>query len=230
MAASALTRSSLHHAILRHLVDQGYAPSHARLCAAFGVDPETMTRALQDLAAYHGVVLHPHAPEVWVIHPFSTAPTPFTVRQGERLWWGNCAWCSLGIAALLGGREVTIDTTLGAEGRPVTVHVDDHRVREKLLVHFPIPMAHAWDNVIFTCTTMLVFEDEKAIDAWSRRHALPRGDARPIQTVYDFARFWYARHLDPDWQKWSTDEALSLFERFGLRGRIWELARTGDRF
>lgn len=230
MTVSPPTRSFLHHAILRHLVDQGCAPSHAQLCEVFGVDPKTMTQALQDLAAYHGVVLHPHVPEVWVIHPFSTAPTPFTVRQGGRLWWGNCAWCSLGMAALLGGRAISIDTTLGAEGRPVTVHVDDHRVREKLLVHFPIPMVHAWDNVIFTCTTMLVFEDEPAIDEWSRRHALPRGDAQPIQNVYDFARAWYERHLDPDWRKWSTDEARGLFERFGLQGPIWELPRTGDRF
>ena len=227
---AALTRASLHHAILRHLVDYGHAPSHAGLTEMFEVDPETMTQALQDLGAYHGVVLHPHAPEVWVIHPFSTAPTPFTVRQGARLWWGNCAWCSLGIAALLGGNGVAIDTTLGAEGQPVTIHVDDHRVRENLVVHFPIPMTRAWDNVIFTCTTMLVFEGEAAVDAWSRRHALPHGDVQPIQKVYDFARVWYGHHLDQDWQKWSTDEARDIFERFGFHGPIWDLPRTGDRF
>jgi hypothetical protein len=230
MSSDALTHASLHYAILRHFVDRGYAPSHAELMAAFGVDAESMTRALQGLAAYHGAVLHPHAPEVWVIHPFSTAPTLFTVRHGGRQWWGNCAWCSLGIAALLGGSGVTIDTTLGAEGRHVTIHVDNHRVQESLVVHFPIPMARAWDNVIFTCATMLMFEDQTAIDAWSKRHALPRGDAQPVQTVYDFAREWYGRHLDPEWQKWSSDEARNLFERFGFRGPVWDLPRSGERF
>jgi Alkylmercury lyase len=227
---SVLTRASLHHAILRHFVDHGHAPSHERLTATFGVDVDTMTHALRDLAAYHGVVLHPHAAEVWVAHPFSTAPTTFTVRHEDRLWWGNCAWCSLGIASLLGGRGVTIDTTLGAEGRPVAIHVEEHRVLEDLVVHFPIPMARAWDNVIFTCALMLVFEDEQAIDAWSTRHALPRGDAQPIQTAYEFAREWYRRHLEPDWRKWSSDEARSLFERFGFRGPIWDLPRTSERF
>lgn len=230
MTASAPTHARLHHAILRHLVDRGFAPSGARLAEEFGVDREVMNRALRDLQAYHGVVLHPHVPEVWVIHPFSTAPTPFVVAQGDRLWWGNCAWCSLGVAALLGGNGVTIRTTLGAEGPPVTVHVDDHRVRENLWVHFPIPMARAWDNVIFTCTTMLLFGNEPEIDAWSERHALPRGDAQPIQRVYDFARVWYGRHLDEDWHKWTTEEAREIFERFGFRGPIWDLPRSGERF
>jgi hypothetical protein len=189
-----------------------------------------MTRALQDLAAYHGVVLHPHAPEVWVAHPFSTAPTLFTVRHGARLWWGNCAWCSLGIAGLLGGNGVTIETRLGGEGRAVEIRVDDHRIDDDLLVHFPIAMARAWDNVVFTCSTMLVFDSAPAVDEWSNRHALPRGDARPIQTVYDFARAWYGRHADPDWKKWRMDEARALFEQFGLRGPIWDLPSDNERF
>ena len=154
MASGALTRASLHHAILRSFVTRGHAPSHAELTASFGVEPAAMTAALQELAAYRGVVLHPHAPEVWIAHPFSSAPTTFVVRHEDRLWWGNCAWCSLGIAALLGGRGVTIETTLGAQGRPVAIHVEEHQVREDLVVHFPIPMARAWDNVIFTCSTM----------------------------------------------------------------------------
>lgn len=228
--ASALSHASLHHAILRSFVDRGHAPSHAELAESFGVDARTMTAALQDLAAYHGVVLHPHAPEVWIAHPFSSAPTTFVVRHGERIWWGNCAWCSLGIAALLGGRDVTIETTLGAEGRSVAIHVEEHRIEENLVVHFPVPMTRAWDNVIFTCSVMLVFETESAVDAWSARHALPRGDVQRIQRAYDFAREWYGRHLEPDWQKWTTDEARSLFEKHDLRGPLWDLPRTGERF
>lgn len=230
MTPPVLSRASLHHAIVRHLVDHGSAPSRASLARRFDVDETEMTRALRDLHDDHGVVLHPHTPEVWIVHPFATAPTPFVVRQGERAWWGNCAWCSLGVAALLGGSGVEIHTTLGAEGRGVVVHVDDHRVREDLLVHFPVPMARAWDNVVFTCSTMLVFEREADIDAWARRHALPRGDAQPIQRVYEFARVWYGRHLDEDWRKWTTDEARDIFDRFGFRGPIWELPRTGERF
>ena len=230
MDDSAPTDASLHYALVHHLVDYGYVPSHAQLSDLFRVDLDAMTRALRQLEAYHGVVLHPHVPEVWVIHPFATAPTSFAVRQGERTWWGNCAWCSLGIAALLGGNAITIHTSLGAEGTPVTIHVDHHRVREDLVVHFPVPMSRAWDNVLYTCSTMLVFERETDIAVWSKKHALPHGDAQPIQRVYDFARVWYGRHLDEDWRKWTTEEARRIFERFGFRGPIWELPGTDERF
>lgn len=167
---------------------------------------------------------------MWVAHPFSSAPTTFVVRHEDKLWWGNCAWCSLGIAALVGGRDVTIETTLGADGSPVVIHVNDHRIEQDLHVHFPVPMARAWDNVIFTCSVMLVFETESAVDAWSARHVLPRGDVQRIQKAYDFAREWYGRHLEPEWAKWTTDEARRIFEKHDLRGPVWDLPRTSERF
>lgn len=119
---------------------------------------------------------------------------------------------------------------MGAEGRPVTIHLDSGRVREDLWVHFPIPMARAWDNVIYTCSTMLVFASEKDIDEWSERHAIPRGSAQPIQRAYDFAAVWYGRHLDPDWRKWTVEEEREIFTRFGLEGPIWQLPNTAERF
>ena len=36
---------------------------------------------------------------------------------------------------------------------------------------------------------------------------------QPIQRVYDFAEVWYGRHLDPDWRKWTIEEASGIFKR-----------------
>jgi len=230
MSPAAVTPGALHHAILSHLVRDGYAPSRTALARQFDTNLDEIHRALHVLADAHGVVLHPHAPDVWIVHPFSTAPTAFAVRRGSRVWWANCAWCALGAAALLGGDGITIETTIGGEGQPVTIHVDNQRVREALFVHFPVPMTLAWDNVIYTCSTMLVFERAQDVDAWSRRHAIPRGDVQPIQRIYDFAAVWYGRHLDPGWTKWTVGEAHEIFTRFGLTGPIWDLAPATDRF
>jgi hypothetical protein len=230
MPALELNSSTLHHAILRHLFDRGFAPSAASLASHFSVDPGTMAHALTELQEGHGVVLHPHAPEVWIAHPFSTAPTLFAVHHGGRLWWANCAWCSLGLAALAGGHDVTIHSTLGAEGRPVEIHIEHNIVREALWVHFPVPMARAWDNVVFTCSMMLVFDSEQAIDHWCARHSVPKGDVQPIQLAFAFASVWYARHLDPNWSKWTLDEARQIFARFGLQGPIWALPDSKQRF
>ncbi len=225
-----LSNSSLHHRILAHLVEQGFAPSVGELAEYFGVPRETAVEALRQLEREHGVVLHPLTAEVWIIHPFSTAPTNFWVESARGAWWGNCAWCSLGIAALL--REtVTITTTLGGESEQIALHVVDGRlVDDRYLVHFPVPMRQAWDNVVFTCSTMLVFDSEDAVDAWCARHHLPRGNVQPIAKVWELAKVWYGRHLDENWVKWTAGEARAIFESFDLRGPTWDVPATVERF
>lgn len=230
MSTSPLTNSLLHHTILKYIVDHGFAPDVHDLAKLLNASEEAVTAALQVLADYHGVVLHPNQPKIWVIHPFSAAPTNFVVRAGDRSWWGNCAWCSLGVAALL-KQDMTITTTLGADGKQVTLHIrDGHIVETHYMVHFPVPMVHAWDNVVYTCSTMLLFENEADVDRWSIQHRIARGDVQPIQTVWEFAKEWYGQHLNPDWTKWTVDEARDIFQRHGLTHPVWEMPRSEARF
>lgn len=230
MSAGPVDLSKLHQSILLHIINDGFAPDHRQLAAEFAVAEPDMVAAMQALADYHGLVLHPHAPDVWVIHPFSVAPTNFLVSNKEGEWWSNCAWCALGAASLLGA-DATIRTTLGATGRQVELHIRNGDLAETdYWVHFPVPMHQAWDNVIYTCSTMLLFESEAQVEAWCRRHGIPKGDLQSVSTVWEFAQVWYGRHLDPDWKKWSGEEAVEIFKRFGLSGPIWDLAPSSERF
>jgi Alkylmercury lyase len=220
----------IHHVIMRAFMDTSAAPSIGDLGAALNMDRAEVVEHLHALRDYHGVVLHPHSDEIWAAHPFSAAPTSFWVTAGSRSWWGNCAWCSLGIAALVDS-DVTISTSLGAEGRPTTLHLREGRVVETdFVVHFPIPMRQAWDNVVYTCSTMLLFENEHSINEWSARHRIAKGDVQPVAAVWALARRWYGRHLDADWTKWSVEEAAEIFRDVGLRGPIWDLSATSGRF
>jgi len=220
----------LHAAIARHFVECGAAPTIAQLSAQLALDGATVSVALRALADDHGVVLHPASGEIWAMHPFSAAPTAFWVESAGRGWWGNCAWCALGIVALLDA-DATITTTLGGESEQVVLRIQDGVVRPAdYRVHFPIPMARAWDNVTYTCSTMLVFASDAAVDAWCARHAMPRGDVQSVATVWALAQKWYGRHLDPAWKKWTTDEAREIFTRLGLTGPIWALPETDGRF
>jgi hypothetical protein len=225
-----LTHGVLHAAIARHFLDHGAAPTIAQLGAQLALDRTTIAEALRALADYHGVVLHPNSGEIWAMHPFASAPTLFWVESGRRGWWGNCAWCALGIAALLDA-DANITTTLGGESEQVVLQIRSGAITPTdLWVHFPIPMTQAWDNVMYTCSTMLVFDTPAAVDEWCARHAIPRGDVQPLSTVWSFARAWYGRHLDPQWTKWSTAEARALFARFGLTSPIWALPVSEERF
>jgi hypothetical protein len=225
-----LTKGLLHYTIIKHIIDEGYAPDLKTLSLLLNIDPSKIKRALYELQDYHGVVLHPDKPAVWVIHPFSMAPTNFFVKSARGSWWGNCAWCSLGVAALL-KEDLTITTRLGAYDEQIVIHISDGKLIEKnFLVHFPVPMANAWNNVIYTCSTMLVFRNEEQIIEWSKQHNIPMGDIQPLDNVWAFSKKWYGNHLNPDWEKWTMQEAREIFKEFNLTDKIWDLEKSEERF
>jgi Alkylmercury lyase len=225
-----IENSTLHYVILTEIIRNGYAPDVPALSDILASTEEEVKEALHGLQAYHGVVLHPGEPKIWVIHPFSLAPTNFYVESKRGAWWGNCAWCSLGVAALI-KEDLTITTTFGAQGERLVIHIRNGEIQEKdLFVHFPVPMAKAWDNVIYTCSNMLVFRSEMQVDEWASRHNIPKGDIQPIDKIWAFSKKWYGNHLNPDWKKWTIDEAKTIFAEFELNHPIWDLEDSKERF
>lgn len=225
-----VSSSILHYTIINFIIDKGYAPELDELANLLKTTKDNTVTALQHLQDNHGVVLHPNNSRIWVIHPFSLAPTNFLVHCEGKEWWGNCAWCSLGVAALV-DREVTITTTLGANDKQIDVHIRDGQVVETdLWVHFPIPMRNAWDNVIYTCSTMLLFESKEAIEKWCGKHRIAKGDVQPITKIWEFSKVWYGNHLNPKWRKWTTAEATKIFEQFKLTDDIWKMSVSDTRF
>lgn len=220
----------LHHELIRGLLETGMVPPDSALRAVLDCPASELEALFDALADQHGVVLHPNSHRVWVIHPFSLAPTSFLVRSGERRWWGCCAWCSLGIAALVDA-PCTITSSLGAEDDRVTLTVAGGAVTPAdLVVHFPVPMAHAWDNVIYTCSMMQLFRDEAQVRDWSRRHGVEVGDIQPVSTVLELAKRWYGEHLRPDWRKKTAAEAAAVFSGLGLTHPVWDVGAMSGRF
>lgn len=225
-----LTQSRLHQQILLHLIETGSAPSISRLTDIFAVSNEKMIASLQSLQQDHGVVLHPVSNEIWVVHPFSNAPTNFWLQADKQGWWANCAWCSLGAASLI-KRDVDIHTKLGGEAESISIKIRDGQlIAQSLLVHFPIAMTRIWDNVIFSCSCMLVFDSEQQIDQWCKRHGMPKGDVQPLDHIWEFAKVWYQNHLDEHWVKWTINESSEIFSRFGLSHEVWQLPQSEGRF
>lgn len=225
-----LNHSTLHCAIISWFLKHQRPPTMAELSVFFGCDATTARTGLRALAQDHGVVLQPVTDEIWICHPFSAAPTTCVVASGPKKWWGNCMWCSLGLVHLVQD-TCTIETRLGGIGELVTLRVEDGRLDDPdYVVHFPIPMSKAWDNVIYTCSVMLLFRNEAAVEDWCLERGIPKGSVVPVEQVMRFAAAWYAHHADPGWTKWSAVEAADLFERHALRGPIWSLAAEAGRF
>ena len=225
-----ISNAKLHYTILKRIIKDGFAPDVEVLSTLLNEEKVNVIKGLYDLQDYHGVVLHPNEPKIWVMHPFSLAPTNFYIRSNRGEWWGNCAWCSLGAAALL-NEDVKITTNVGGETKQIEITIIDGQIIEKnYYIHFPIPMKKAWDNVIYTCSNMLIFENELQIDEWSIKHNIPKGDVQPVEKIWDFSKKWYGNHLNPEWKKWTMDEAKQIFQEFLLNHEIWKLEETGERF
>ncbi|ASM51357.1 hypothetical protein PESP_a3561 [Pseudoalteromonas espejiana DSM 9414] len=225
-----LNNSTLHYFIMNQFVELGYAPKIDDIIYHFDVSKFEIIKALQTLQEYHGVVLHPKSSEVWIMHPFSTAPTNFWIESKKGSWWGNCAWCSLGVAALL-NCDLTITTTLGGEAKQVVIEIINGQIKnQNMFIHFPIPMVNAWDNVTYTCSTMLMFESEAEVNNWCEKHSMNKGDVQPINNVWEFSKVWYGNHLNPNWVKWSVEEAKEIFKRFELQHSVWNMPQKVGRF
>jgi Alkylmercury lyase len=220
----------LHYELIQGVIRNNHCPSIAELAKELGVNEHEAQSLYNELASIHGVVLHPHACEPWVLHPFSLTPTINWIKGTTGSWWAPCVWCAFGVTFLTGG-NARIHTRYGAEAEPVVIEVRDGRlVDADLVVHFAIPPARAWDNVHQHCSLVLPFRSNAQTEDWCRRYGIPMGEAVSVQRVADLAREWYGSHGDRNWRKWSVDQAQEIFSRVGLTSEFWRLASRAGHF
>ena len=211
-------------AVMAYIVEAGFAPTVEALAARLDRPEEDVRAAFHRLHESHGLVLHPNSDAIWVAHPFSLAPTSFWVTSERGSWWGNCGWCALGIAAVL-QEDTRIVTRLAAQDEPLELHVRDGVAAPKeVVLHIALPVAQWWDNVHYTCGTILFFQSDEAVDAWCRSRNIPRGQTLTLDQAWHLARSWYHDYLSPDWHRRSADEAQTIFEDVGLTGPFWALS------
>jgi Alkylmercury lyase len=230
-----LLESRVHERLLRGAVESGRPPAPAEIALSLGVGEDDVRAALGRLEAEHGVVLHRGTGEPWIAHPFAFAPAPVWVEAvppgaGPAGWWAPCLWCGLGVATLV-ARDVTLHARVGGEREPVTLGVKGGALEDDaILVHFSIPVARAWDEVVHWCQTVQPFRDERDVAAWCARHRIVPGVVVPIAEVHALARAWYGDHLSPAWRKHTVAEARAIFAGAGLAGEFWSLPDEDGRF
>ena len=220
--------ADVHAALIQRFLSEGYLPAMEHIASSLEISPQELTSRLSELAELHGLVLHPHAAEPWVVHPFSTTPTLHYVEGQKYGWWAPCIWCALGIAQLAGG-EVRIHTRLGAETEPTILEVKDgvplHA--DGIYVHFSIPPRQAWNNVHQHCALVLPFRSQAEISNWCKAHGQAYGEAVTLETTASLARRWYGPYAQSSWRKWTVGQAQQIFHDSGLTSSFWELSGKG---
>jgi hypothetical protein len=136
--------------IYRFFADKCRAPSYRQIANLLSAEKENVRDSFHRLHKRHMIFLEPNTDSIRMANPFSAIPTRFMVTSGNRQWWANCAWDSLGIAAAL-KVDVKIQASYPDTQETVELLVDHGMVDgKKHLVYFPLPCRQWYDDLIFT--------------------------------------------------------------------------------
>jgi hypothetical protein len=136
--------------VYRSIAETTRVPKIAELAAALGSREGDIKQAFHRLFKKRLLVLEPETSEIRMAPPFSAVPTPFLVHAGGKSYFANCVWDAYGVSAAL-HRDATVETTCGDCAAPLTMGVRDSApVSYGWSVHFAVPAAHWWDDIVFS--------------------------------------------------------------------------------
>jgi hypothetical protein len=126
-------------------------PTALDVARALSAPLEKVENAFEGLHKKRLLVPEPGDPsQIRMAPPFSGVETPFRVRVGDKLYYANCAWDALGIPAAL-HQDAVVDASDGHSGEPIRLEVRDGQpVPQPCVIHFAVPAAHWWDDIIYT--------------------------------------------------------------------------------
>jgi hypothetical protein len=213
--------------IYREFLAYGQPPSVAATATALHISEEASAASYDRLAHWRVIVLKPGTRDILMAPPLSAVPTRFIVQVADgRRYYANCVWDALGVPAML-DRDANVEAACGDCAEALGLEVRGGRlVRTEGVVHFAIPAAKWWDDIVLTCSTMLLFRSDAHVDAWCRSMGTDRGALFTPSQMWFVAKAWYQNRLGPDWRRLTVREAQVLFGDAGLTGPFWLLSTS----
>ncbi|HZE69189.1 MAG TPA: organomercurial lyase [Pyrinomonadaceae bacterium] len=145
IALDKVVRSHVYHYVMR----EGVLPTIAEISSALARSSDEVRVSFQRLTDGHIIVLQKGSGEVLMANPFSAVPTTFLVKIGDRSYYGNCIWDAMGIPAML-KQDATIEASCGCCSTAMNLKITNGSLEEAQgIVHFAIPAAHWWDDIVF---------------------------------------------------------------------------------
>jgi hypothetical protein len=137
--------------IYETIAEMAKAPTARQVAGALDTSVDEVTAAFNRLHQKRLLVPEPGDPtRIRMAPPFSGIETPFPVRARGNLYYANCAWDALGVAAAL-HEDAIIEATDAHTGEQVTVEVKNGRpVPRECVAHFAVPAARWWEDIIYT--------------------------------------------------------------------------------
>ena len=136
--------------VYRTFAETTRAPSVDDTAAALALTREEAATVFEALHNRHAFFLAPGTHDILMANPFSNVETRFHVYTNGKTYFANCAWDSLGISATL-HCDANVEAVCAQSRKSITLQVQDGQISESdVLVHFLVPFAHWYDDLVFT--------------------------------------------------------------------------------
>jgi hypothetical protein len=147
--------------VYNYFADTTHAPSVDETANHFNISVEEAGELYKELHNRHAFFLEPETLTIRMANPFSGIPTEFKVHANGKTYFANCAWDMLGIPIVLHCNAI-IEAVFTESNETVQLEIRDGKVAQaavlgggdaalgSLLVHFPLPFARWYDDLVFT--------------------------------------------------------------------------------
>lgn len=148
--------------IFNHFADTTHPPSVEETAQRFNINNEEAGELYKELHNRHAFFLEPNTLTIRMANPFSGIPTDFRVHANGKTYFANCAWDMLGVPAAL-HCDAVIDAVFTESNDSVQLEIKNGNIYaldgvpaaedgdgSSLLVHFPLPFARWYDDLVFT--------------------------------------------------------------------------------
>ena len=136
--------------VYSHFADTTRPPGVNETAGHFNIDIGQAGELYTELHNRHVFLLEPDTLTVRMANPFSGVQTDFRVGANGKTYFANCAWDMLGIPIALQG-DATIQAICSDSHEMVKLQVRHGQVSASdLRIHFPIPFAQWYDDLVFT--------------------------------------------------------------------------------
>ena len=143
------------HFVYAHIAETTRPPRVDETAAHFGISAADATELYKELHNRHALFLDLDEMAIRMANPFSGIPTDFKVRVNGKTYFANCAWDMLGIPAAL-HCDAVIDAVCTESNDKIQLEIKNGEINHspvtnhQLLIHFPLPFAQWYDDLVFT--------------------------------------------------------------------------------
>jgi Alkylmercury lyase len=137
-------------AIYQWIARMSRTPTTGEIAGVLHASSDEVREAYERLFRNRVLFLEPDGQTIRMAPPFSGVPTQHRVRVGDRDYFANCSWDSLGIpAALHEAGEVFSRCEQTKE--PIYLRVGRNGPEpERVVAHFAVPAAKWWADLVYT--------------------------------------------------------------------------------